>query len=113
MDCVFCRIVQGELPAKTVFESEQVIAFEDINKVAPVHILIVPRRHLASIAELPADDAPLLTAIQEAVLTVARATGIEQSGFRVVTNTGTSAGQSVFHLHFHLIGGRDLSLSLG
>lgn len=113
MDCIFCKIVQGELPAKIVFESEQVVAFEDINKVAPVHILIVPRRHLASITELSADDTLLLAAIQEAVLAVTSAAGVDQTGFRVVTNKGTSAGQSVFHLHVHVIGGRDLDLSLG
>lgn len=112
LDCVFCDIVAGKLPAKTVYESERVIAFEDIQKMAPVHILVVPKDHLESIADIDPSDAPLLSEIQRAVVEVARSAGISDSGFRVVANKGKAAGQSVFHAHFHVLGGKDLLLTL-
>lgn len=113
MDCLFCKIANHDLKATIVVENEDVIAFEDINKIAPVHVLVVPKRHLQNIAELDPEDTRLLSAIQAAVQHIIQTTGIDQSGFRVLTNTGESAGQSVFHLHFHVIGGRDLNVSLG
>lgn len=113
MDCIFCKIAHGELPATVVYENDDVIAFEDIHKVAPVHVLLVPKTHLRSIAELSPDDTRLLSSIQSAVRNIIKTTGIEDTGFRVITNTGETAGQSVFHLHFHVIGGRDLQVTLG
>lgn len=96
-----------------MYESDQVIAFEDINKVAPVHVLVAPKVHLESIIELKADDVSLLSELHKAILAVAQKSGVDQSGFRVVTNRGKSAGQSVFHLHYHVIGGRNLEVTLG
>ncbi|PWI58957.1 histidine triad nucleotide-binding protein [Sulfoacidibacillus thermotolerans] len=112
MDCVFCRIIQGELPAKKIYESERVIAFEDIQKAAPVHVLIVPKQHIESILQLPDDDTQLLAELQKAIREVAALTGVAESGFRLVSNKGKAAGQTVFHLHFHILGGRDLELTL-
>ncbi|MCY0901289.1 MAG: histidine triad nucleotide-binding protein [Firmicutes bacterium] len=113
MDCIFCKIVAGTIPAKKVFESDQVLAFEDIAKVAPVHVLVIPKRHIESVLDLSPQDAELLAALQTGITSVAQQTGVAGTGFRVVSNCGASAGQSVFHLHYHVIGGRELALSLG
>jgi len=96
-----------------VFESEHVIAFEDLHKVAPVHVLVIPKVHVDSLLTLSKDDAALLSGLQAAIQAVAHITGVDQTGFRVVTNAGAAAGQTVFHLHFHVIGGRELALTLG
>jgi histidine triad (HIT) family protein len=113
--CIFCRIVVGEIPATLVHADEQVIAFRDVNPQAPVHVLVVPRRHVASLAELAAgdggDDAALGAALLSAASRVARAEGLAEPGrgFRLVANTGPEGGQSVDHLHFHVLGGRPLA----
>ena len=104
--CLFCRIVRGELPVTLVGENEHAIAFRDINPQAPVHILVVPRRHVRSQAE--ATDAAELGAIGLLAAEVARQAGIEATGYRTVMNTGEHGGQSVLHLHMHLLGGRAL-----
>jgi histidine triad (HIT) family protein len=108
-DCLFCRIADGEIPADRVFEDESVIVFRDINPKAPTHVLAIPRRHLASAADLTdADaDADLLAALFSALRRVAQEGGL--SGYRIVTNVGADSGQSVFHLHFHLLGGRTMT----
>jgi len=105
--CLFCRIVAGAIPSDVVFEDEQVVAFRDITPRAPTHVLAVPRRHLASAADLTDDDGDLLAALFGALRRVAAAAGL--SDYRIVTNVGAGAGQSVFHLHLHLLGGRPLS----
>ena len=102
--CLFCRIVRGEVPVSTIAENEHAIAFRDINPQAPVHVLVVPRRHVASLAE--ADDAQEVGAVALLAAEVARAEGIEGSGYRTVMNTGADGGQTVHHLHMHLLGGR-------
>ena len=113
--CIFCRIVAGEIPATLVHADEHVIAFRDVNPQAPVHVLVVPRRHVASLVELAAgdggDDAALGAALLAAASRVARAEGLAEPGrgFRVVANTGAEGGQSVDHLHFHVLGGRPLA----
>ena len=106
-DCLFCKIAAGEIPAKLVHEDEDVIAFHDIGPQAPVHVLVVPRRHLASLDEAAAEDGELLGRILLTIRRLARELGVE-SGYRVVNNCGASAGQSVFHIHFHLLGGRPM-----
>ena len=106
-DCLFCKIVAGQIPADRVLEDEDVIAFRDINPQAPVHVLVVPRRHVASLDAAAADDAALLGRLLLAAQRVAREAGTER-GYRVVNNCGSSAGQSVFHIHFHVLGGRDM-----
>jgi histidine triad (HIT) family protein len=105
-DCIFCRIVAGEIPARIVHQDDQVIAFHDLAPQAPTHVLIVPRKHIASLLEAAPDDGPLLGRLQTAAVEIARREGLDQGGFRLVTNTLEGAGQSVFHLHVHLLGGR-------
>lgn len=107
-DCIFCKIVAGEIPAAKVYEDEQVIAFKDINPVAPVHLLVIPKRHLASASDLSEADATMLGSLFTAVRQVAADQGIAETGYRVITNAGKDAGQVVFHLHFHVIGGKSL-----
>ena len=102
--CLFCRIVRGELPVTPLAENEHAIAFRDIHPQAPVHVLIVPRRHVASLAE--AEDALEVGAVALLAAEVARAEGIEHSGYRTVMNSGADGGQTVHHLHMHLLGGR-------
>ena len=104
-DCLFCSIAAGDIPADVVVETEDVVAFNDINPAAPTHVLVIPKRHVASAAELEAGDAGLLSALFEVA---ARIGGNLPDGWRVVTNVGPDGGQSVFHLHFHVLGGRRL-----
>ncbi|MGH2427647.1 MAG: histidine triad nucleotide-binding protein [Candidatus Limnocylindria bacterium] len=106
-DCLFCKIVAGDIPAERVHEDDQVIVFRDINPRAPTHVLAIPRRHVASVAYLDESDGDLLAALFLALRRVATDHGLH--GYRIVTNVGPEAGQSVFHLHFHLLGGRPLS----
>jgi histidine triad (HIT) family protein len=107
-DCLFCKIASKELDSEIVFESDDVLAFKDINPAAPVHVLVIPKEHVASAQELTADHASTLAEIFRAISSIAAEHGVE-NGYRVVTNVGRDAGQSVFHLHFHLIGGREMS----
>ncbi len=104
---VFQKIIDGELPCDKVFENERIIAFKDIAPVAPVHILIVVKKPIKNIADIQAGDAPLLGEVMLVAQTLAKEFHIEE-GFRLLTNNGSSAGQTIFHLHFHLIGGRHL-----
>lgn len=108
-DCIFCKIAQKEIPSALVYEDDQVAAFKDLEPQAPVHVLIIPKKHVKSILALEADDKELAAHILVDVIPkLARELGIEEKGFRVVTNTGEEGGQSVKHLHFHLLGGRSL-----
>jgi histidine triad (HIT) family protein len=109
MDCIFCRIVAGEIPAKPVAAGESWLAFRDIDPKAPTHILVIPRRHIASLTELGAADAGVMGAIVTAASAIARDEGLDAAGYRLVVNAGRDAGQSVDHIHFHLLGGRRLS----
>ena len=104
--CIFCRIIERRLPSRIVFEDDEIVAFEDANPQAPIHTLIVPRKHLASLKDATPDDAPLLGRLFMVAAQLARDRGLETQGFRTVINTGSWAGQSVFHLHLHLLGGR-------
>ena len=106
-DCLFCRIVQGEIPAKKIYEDEYTVAFEDINPQAPTHVLIVPRKHVSGLKEAQAEDAELIGRLHLAAAAIGRQRGIED-GYRTVLNVGPKSGQSVFHIHVHLIGGRDM-----
>jgi histidine triad (HIT) family protein len=107
-DCPFCRIVAGVDPADVVHSSDHVIGFRDTNAQAPVHILLIPRKHVSSAAELTADHGNVLADVFTTAGHLARAEGIDRSGWRLLTNVGGDAGQSVPHLHFHLLGGRPL-----
>ena len=108
MDCLFCKISEGVIPAKIVFENERIVAFDDINPQAPTHIQIIPRKHIASSLEVAAEDRELIGEIIQTAAALARERGVADDGFRLVVNTNPAAGQSVYHLHVHLIGGRSL-----
>ena len=108
-NCIFCKIVAGEVPADVVRESDRVMAFRDLDPKAPVHILLVPKEHVESVAELDDAHAETLVDIMQAATQLARAEGVDGSGWRLVTNVGADGGQSVFHLHFHLLGGRPMA----
>jgi histidine triad (HIT) family protein len=108
-NCLFCRIARGEIPASVVYSDESVVAFRDINPQAPTHVLIIPREHLASLNESEAHDAAMLGCLLQAAAKVARLEGLTEDGFRAVINTGAGAGQTVFHLHLHVLGGRGLA----
>jgi histidine triad (HIT) family protein len=105
-DCLFCGIVDGKIKANIVFQNDRLLAFKDINPKAPVHILIIPRKHVESVLDIDADNGATIGEIFQVASQVARDHGIAESGFRVVVNSGPDAGQSVFHLHYHLLGGR-------
>jgi len=107
-DCLFCKIVARTIPAALVYEDELVVAFDDINPQAPTHTLVIPRKHVASIAELQDSDVALLGRLLLAGNKIARQKGIADAGYRFVVNTGANGGQSVFHLHLHLLGGRHM-----
>src|SRR5690242_5845146 len=106
-DCLFCRIIRGEIPSKKVYEDETVFAFEDVNPGAPTHILIVPKKHIADLKEAADEDAGIIGYSHLIAAELARKRGLE-GGYRTVYNVGADAGQSVFHLHLHLLGGRKL-----
>ena len=108
-DCLFCRIVRKEVPAKILFEDERVLAFEDIRPKAPVHVLVIPKAHFASLNEAPDGAAALLGEILLRAREIARAKGVGDTGYRVVLNTAGDSGQEVFHIHFHVLGGRRLT----
>ncbi len=108
-DCVFCKIVSGELPSQKVYEDDRVLAFEDISPAAPVHVLIIPKKHIPSIMHLKEEDLPLIQDIHRVGQQVADQLGVSQKGFRLVNNCGEDGGQTVDHLHYHLLGGRHLS----
>ena len=108
-DCLFCRIVDGEIPADIVHESDSAIAFRDINPQAPTHVLIIPRRHISTINDLNTGDEELVGSLYLAAKEIAQQEGLADDGYRVVMNCGEGAGQSVFHIHLHLLGGRSLN----
>jgi len=107
-DCLFCKIVGKKVPAKIVYEDDQCVAFDDISPQAPIHFLVIPKRHAASVAELGAADAGLLGHLMLTGGTVARQKNIADDGYRFVINTGKFGGQTVFHLHLHVLGGRPM-----
>lgn len=108
-DCIFCRISAGEFGTEFLYESENVVAFNDLAPVAGTHVLVIPRRHLSSVAEIGECDKGLLAEVIVAANQVAADRGIVESGYRILTNHGKDAGQTVFHLHFHLLGGNELA----
>jgi histidine triad (HIT) family protein len=107
--CIFCRIATGEIPAKVVREDEATIAFRDIDPKAPTHVLVIPRRHIPSVNALTGEDVELMGRLFVAAKEVAEAEGIAETGYRLVMNTGPDAGQSVDHIHLHVLGGRGLA----
>ena len=108
-DCLFCKIVAGQIPANIVFQDDHVVAFKDITPRAPTHVLIVPRRHIASLNDLGAGDDGPVGEMVRAAATIARAEGLSDRGYRTVFNCNADAGQTVFHIHLHLLGGRTMA----
>ncbi|HEY6084910.1 MAG TPA: histidine triad nucleotide-binding protein [Nitrospira sp.] len=109
VDCLFCKIVEKKIPSKVVHEDDHILAFDDINPQAPVHTLVIPKRHVASVHELGVTDHHLLGQLLISCSHVAKLKGLTESGYRLVTNTGRDAGQTVSHLHFHVMGGRRMA----
>jgi histidine triad (HIT) family protein len=109
MNCIFCRILEGEIPSDTVYGDERSVAFRDTNPQAPVHILVIPREHMESLDEASQKDEALLGHLLRVAARVANEQGLSESGYRTVINTGAGAAQSVFHLHVHVLGGRTLN----
>ncbi len=107
-DCLFCRIVRREIPSQIVHETDDLVAFRDIDPKAPVHVLIIPKRHIGSVNDVEPADAALLGELFVAARAIAREQGVADDGYRVVVNTNAGAGQTVFHIHMHLLGGRGL-----
>lgn len=108
MDCLFCKIIAGEIPSQKVFENETVYAFRDINPQAPTHILVVPKKHIASVDEIDAENAAAVADVMVAIAAIAKQEGL-LDGYRVISNVGLHGCQSVKHLHFHILGGKQLS----
>ena len=105
-DCLFCRIVDGDIPAEIIYESDTALAFRDINPQAPTHVLVIPRRHISTIDDLQVEDQELVGSLFTAAKDVAQQEGLADGGYRTVMNCGEGAGQSVFHIHLHVLGGR-------
>jgi histidine triad (HIT) family protein len=108
-DCLFCKIVRREIPASIVYEDERVLAFNDINPQAPTHVLVIPKRHIPSLSDLTPDDDAMVGELARRAAAIAMDRGIAAGGYRAVFNTNRDAGQTVFHIHLHLIGGRSMS----
>jgi len=108
-DCLFCKILNGDIPADIIYESDSAIAFRDINPQAPTHVLIIPRKHIATINDLDDEDQEIIGSLYLAAKDIARAEGLSDEGYRAVMNCNEGAGQSVFHIHLHVLGGRALS----
>ena len=111
-DCLFCKIAAGEIPSKKVYEDDKVLAFYDINPMAKVHVLVIPKAHIDSVAAVTEENADLVAHIFTVIPKIAQELGLTEGGFRVVSNCGDFAGQSVKHLHFHILGGEQLSLKM-
>lgn len=108
-DCLFCKILAGDIPADIVYESETVIAFRDINPQAPTHVLVIPRKHISTINDVGVDDHVIVGSLYGAAREIAAAEGIDADGYRAVMNCNAAAGQTVFHIHLHVLGGRTLA----
>lgn len=106
MDCIFCKIVSGKLPAKIVYRNDHVVAFDDINPQAPQHKIIIPHKHIATLNDLKAEDNALISHMMQSAAMLAKQLGIAEEGYRLVMNCNPGAGQTVFHIHVHLLGGR-------
>jgi histidine triad (HIT) family protein len=108
-DCIFCKIIAKDIPSELIYEDEKIVAFNDINPQAPVHILIIPKEHFASLNDVPEEKKKILSHILIKARKIAQNIGIEQNGYRIVLNTAKDSGQEVFHIHFHLLGGRRMT----
>lgn len=105
-DCLFCKIIKGEIPANKVYEDEEILAFYDINPQAPIHILVIPKKHITSLAHMEKEDEAIVGKIYGVINKIAEDKGFKQDGYRVIVNCGKNGGQTVMHLHFHILAGR-------
>ena len=111
-DCIFCKIIKKEIPSSIVYEDNDIIAFRDINPLAPVHILVIPKKHIESLIDLKEEDELIVGKIYTVINKIAQQEGIDEKGFRVVVNCGENGGQEVKHLHFHILGGKKLGIKI-
>ena len=111
MDCLFCKIISGEIPSTKVYEDDKILAFRDINPMAPTHILVIPKEHIGGVDELNADNSAVVAHIFAKIAEIAKNEGLT-NGFRMVSNVGEDGGQTVRHLHFHILGGKKLSVEM-
>ena len=111
-DCLFCKIINGEIPSEKVYEDEEILAFKDINPVAPVHILVIPKKHISSLNEIEPEDQMLIGKIFTVIKKIAKEQGFAENGYRVIANCGEDGGQEVKHLHFHILGGKKLGTKI-
>ena len=107
-DCIFCKIIKGEIPSKKVYEDEEFLAFHDINPAAPIHILVIPKKHISMLTELKEEDEQLMGKMFTIINKIAKQEGFEKEGYRVIVNCGKDSGQEVMHIHFHVLGGTKL-----
>ncbi|OPY87833.1 MAG: HIT-like protein [Smithella sp. PtaU1.Bin162] len=112
-DCIFCKIVQGEIPCAKIYENDQVLAFDDIHPMAPVHVIIIPKKHISTLLDVSDADNEVIVDLVSAARKIAKIKGIAEKGFRTVINCNAEGGQVVFHLHMHVLGGRKLQDELG
>lgn len=112
MDCIFCKIIKGEIPSSFIYEDEKLVAFKDLHPIAPTHILFVPKKHYATLNDIPEGDT-IMSDVSTAIQKVAKKLGIADKGYRMVTNVNREGGQVVFHLHVHMLGGRSLDDKMG
>lgn len=111
-DCIFCKIIKGEIPSEKVYKDDEILAFKDINPAAPIHILVIPKKHIESLLKLEGTDYELVGKIHKVINKLAKDLNIEEEGFRVIVNCGKDAGQEVMHLHYHLLAGRKLGTKI-
>ena len=111
-DCIFCKIIKKEIPSSIVYEDDEILAFRDINPAAPVHILVIPKKHISSLVDLNKEDELLVGKIYTTINKIAKQEGIDNKGFRVIVNCGEDGGQEVKHLHFHILGGKKLGTKI-
>lgn len=112
MDCLFCKIVNKEIPSEIVYEDKEVLAFKDIHPAAPVHILVIPKKHIASVVELKQEDELIIGKIYTVINKIAKQEGFAENGFRIIVNCGKDGGQEVGHLHFHILAGKKLGAKI-
>lgn len=108
-DCIFCKIVSGDIPAEKVYENDSVVAFQDLNPVAPMHVLVIPKKHISTINDLQHEDATLIGEMYLAAKQIAAENGLSERGYRTVMNCNEESGQTVFHIHLHVLGGRSMT----
>lgn len=107
-DCIFCKIIKGEIPSEKVYEDEEILAFKDINPATPIHVLVIPKKHISTLMEIGQEDSELMAKNMQAIQKVAKQLGVDKSGFRLIANCGPDSGQEVMHIHFHLLAGKKM-----